>query len=131
MVDNGFVDILSNSLNNSDPQIVTQAIKTVLAIAEDGKCSTKQGRATCLANLLEEITNGLLVDGEFIPKILRILQKDKDGTRTGAIRAIRRLSGNREYIILASNAEKESKINSLNRQGAIAALPPSSGTCYE
>ncbi|KAF8594398.1 ARM repeat-containing protein [Ceratobasidium sp. AG-I] len=76
MIDNGFVEILSNSLNNSDPQIVSQAIKTVLAIAED------------------EITNALLVDGEFVPKILCILLNDKYGTRAGAIRAIRRLSGN-------------------------------------
>lgn len=37
MVDNGFVDILLTSLNNSDPLIAAQAIKTVLAIAEDGK----------------------------------------------------------------------------------------------
>lgn len=97
MVEADFVPILAAKLNDTDPIVAAQAIKTVLAIAEDGEYPAHPDNMIYSTDLAKEMTNALLVDGEFIPKILRILDKEKEGSRTGAIRAIRRLSGNREY----------------------------------
>ena len=42
MVEANFIPVLADKLNDRDSSVAAQAIKTVLAIAEDGKYSTRQ-----------------------------------------------------------------------------------------
>ncbi|KAG8692503.1 hypothetical protein FRC08_009727, partial [Ceratobasidium sp. 394] len=71
----GFAEALKQSLADVHPELVTQAIQTITAIAEDGS--------------IDEY----LVRKGIIPQILRVLSNSNQNTgRRSAIRAIRRLS---------------------------------------
>ncbi|KAG8794637.1 hypothetical protein FRC12_022946 [Ceratobasidium sp. 428] len=77
-----FVDALNQSLRDPDASLVSQAIETIAAVAEDGKSRLKT-------------IDAYLVQKEIIPQILPVLSSSsQQAGKKSAIQALRRLCNN-------------------------------------